>query len=966
MAGPARTALTLALALAAALGVGCVAEEASPTGPRQVRAKRTQAIAPKVATLAEASPRPSPLASSGPVGPARGASEPPPGAPPPLAGASAAPPAVASPLVPAALAGRVALPAHLLADRGNGLIGDRGGSLISDAGSRLIGDRGGGIISDGVGRLGPPQQVAFRLQQAAQPVPVSGALVVLVDAAGEPVLDGSGKPYTATTDAQGRYAFAQTPADRALVAVCQLPGQAAQAAVLVPRATREANVDVASTLMSAYVLERFARTQADPQASLERLPAELEARTRQATGEAVAGSEGPTAIGKDAAVAFLDGLRQREARLNELYEEVRRVMVVAGQSDLGAGQEATQARFTELVGAARGADGSWHVMDAGVGRLWRIAGGRLTAVGGLGGAAQPDGEPGPTPAPGARALDVRLQDVVAMALDSAGRPLLLAPDRLDRLEADGTLVRLWTGDGMEEATKLIPMPERGVLVVTETALIPVGGASLPATPPTTGFMDVVRTASGEFYYLVGDTSFWGTDREWWRAPPGGPATRLTVPAALTEQEGTGMGGRRWWIGLDDDGWLAVCDDDGNLTFQAPDGATADRMEAATTGRWPSEMRAGPVITQFGGGASGKSYPNTAIGGSRAAGRWLLRDGGLGLIEAGGALRMVAGDGGLSPGTGDQTPSALREPLAALWEAADRLIVIESSSRQVLRVVNRVASALAGVPWAEALAYNIGPGPTDYNFQPGGTSTVLRFGTGYQAPAREAYFMGPQQIRLAPDGALWVLDAHLFLRRVVGDQLTTLAVKSSAAKWEWVDMWPTSATDGVVLMRGSASMRLVGLANVNATASGEAVFPKPAGWSGSADANGLARLPDGAWLVRAYGQTWRYSAGSAPTPLGAAGVEAQALGDAEGSRLAVDALGRAVFAGARNLYRVDLATGRYTAFAGPGTAVLAGELPDTGLIALTGVAMTPAGDLLVVDRGARQVKQLPAATWPGTP
>jgi hypothetical protein len=939
-----RTSLTLVLALAMALGAGCVAPSASPTGPKAIRAKRAQAIAPKVADMAAASPAPSSApATPAPSTPAPASATATP-TPTALATATAAP--VTPSTLQAALAGRVALPASLLGDRGGGVISNGGAGLISQNGGRLISDMG----------------ASYRLQEATAPVAVAGALVVLVDAAGEPVLDAGGRPYTAKTDAQGRYAFVQAPSDRALVVVCQLPGQAAQAAALAPRTTREANMDVASTVMSAYVLERFARTQADPQASLERLPVELEARTRTATGAAVAAGQAPAELGKDAAVAFLEGLRQREAGLDALYEEVRRVMVVAGQSDLGAGQDATQARFTKLVGVARGTDGTWHMMDAGVGRLWRVTGGKLTAVAGLGGAAEGASEPQPTPAPGARALEVRLDDVVAMRRDSSGRPLLLAPDRLDRLEPDGTLTRLWTGAGNAETRGLVPMPSDGVLVVTAAGLVPVAGAPMPPTPASGGYESVVRTPAGDFFYLMGDGGTWSTTRSWWKAPPGGPATKLTVPSTLTEQGGSGTGGRRWWIGLDDAGWLAVCDDEGNLTFQSPDGTASDRLDAATTRAWPTEMRAGPVITQFGGGASMKSYPDTTIGGDRTAGRWFLRDGGLGLIEADGKLRMVAGDGGLAPGSGDQTPSALREPLAAVWEAADRLLVVESSSRQVLRVVNRVASALAGVPWDEGLAYNVGPGPTDYNFQPGGTSTVLRFGSGYQAPAKEAYFMGPQQARLAPDGALWVLDAKLFVRRIAGDALTTLAVKASGSGWEWVDMAPTSATDGVVLMRGSTSMRLVSLANVNATASGEAVFPEPAGWTGGAGGDGLARLPGGDWLVRAYGATWRYAPGSAPVQLGPDGMPTQSLGDTEGGRLAVDAQGRAVFAGARHLYRIDLTTGRFTAFAGPGTAMLAGELPDTGLIALTGVTVTPGGDLLVVDRGARQVKQLPAASW----
>ncbi|MEB3327957.1 MAG: hypothetical protein VKQ33_01860 [Candidatus Sericytochromatia bacterium] len=875
-----------------------------------------------------------------------------------------------SPVVPAAaLQGRVTLPAELLGDRVGGLLGNHGGGLVSNNGAGLLaGQRYGLAQGEGLAQ-----------------VPVASSPVALVDARGEPLRDRDGKPYVTTTNAEGRFAFRAVPADQAVVIVCQAAGQATQAAALVPRTVQTADLDLASTVMSAYVLERFARTQPDPQASLERLPAELEVQARQATGRALTAA--PERLDVATAIGVVEALRSREASLDALYEEVRRAMVVAGQSDLGAGELATRARFARLTGMAVAPDGTRYVMDGGSGRLWKLAAGRLVAVAGLGGGV----EDIPDPPVGARALDVNLGEVVALAIDTEGRPLLLGAHRLDRVRADGTLERLWVapppasdGEDRLAAHAVLPVPAGGALVVTGGGVLGVAGATAPPMPPGVELLAMARRPDGTTYFLTDQAGPTGRVRGWWR----GSDTALPSPLAVPEaQQEIPFGGsvavnHRRWLGLCEDGALAVADDAGALWFVAPDSGAVTALSAATTAAWPPMLRPAPTKSDF-GGAQMASYPTLQVGGD-AQGRWIQGGASVGLIGADGAITMLAGDGTLSPsGSTVDTPTALARPLAAVLDASGQLLVVEDSSRQVLRVVDRVAARFAGVPWNQGYMMGGVPGqPEELSFLPGGTAVQLLFGKRYAVPAPEAYFVQPRRLRLAPDGAVWLLDGTLAVRRLQDGTLTTLAIRSEPLDRAWLDVWPTSPTAGVALVRREDEMRLVAWPE-EAGAEPLAAFPAPPrpddpegdldpddeaafGWRPNGHpADGLAPLPGGGWLVRAYGATWRWRPGEQPVALPADGLAATwKPGETQGGRLTATASGLVAFAARRHVYRVDPETGSYTPVAGPGTANLSGDMPDTGLIHVKGIATTPEGDLLIVDVGARQVKRLPAAAWAG--
>ncbi|MEB3223058.1 MAG: hypothetical protein VKS61_13360 [Candidatus Sericytochromatia bacterium] len=913
--------------------------------------------------------------------------------------------------------------ASVISNGGGGVIANNGGGVISNNGATLVGtlrapatllsDRGGGLISDqGSGLVGPAG--AFRLSQADAVAQyyLPNVRVELRDATGAPLRDGAGNPVIAQTDASGTFRFDVALPDVNLLVTAPLAGGLGAIQAVATRDARDKplQADLFSSLTTAYIMGKFVATQAERQQTLDRLPGEVAEETRRAAVVAFSqtGSQPPTRLDDATALATTEALRQGATAFDQQMEKVRRLLIAAGQADLGAGELASRARFSDVVAAARAADGTTWVLDGGSSRLWKVVEGRLTAVAGLGGVTRGV----PAPATGKPAREVHLGEVVDLALDAQGRPLLLSPQRLDRVEADGTLVRVWQGDEGANALGVVVRPQGGLWVLQRHAVTPLEGAPalrLPSQPggrsggTTVDAVSLACSREGVAYMLTENRG--AGARGWWRLSADQAPVALPMPASLGVHDPFSATYTRL-LGLDAEGWLAASDNPGSLSFVSPGGETAT-VPAAVTGTWPEVMRPAAVELRD---ADGKSFmmdhPRLRIGGDATRGRWLQSPWAVGGLAADGALTLWAGDGNLSPsGSTRETPTGLQEPIGAVATAGGELLVLEDSSNQVLRVVERVASLHVGQPtsqWNQVRADKGGPEGA-YTFeQPGvgvGGAVRIAFGLGYQAPAATAYMSQPALLRLAPDEALWVLDDHAFLRRVAGGQLTTLAVtrpgQGRVAEKAWVDVWPTSATDGVVLARRGTAYHLVTLAQVHASEA-LAVIPQPpmptppeAGddpdawdpgdydaadpstwrqldwWPEGHPADGLAPLPGGAWLIRAYGRTYRWRPGGAPQllqPSGPVPATAWASERQEGGRLAADADGRVVFATPRVVYRVEPETGAYTPLAGRGTALLAGDDPDTGLLDARSVAVTPAGELLIVDVGARQVKRLPPERW----
>ena len=283
---------------------------------------------PPSASPGSASPGPTPGASVGPTAA--------PSAPLPSAG------------VPVTLAGRALAPAALLAaanvrvEGGVGIISDNGGGIVGNNGAGVISDNGGGVVSNHGAGFG-----LLTVAAIAQ-VPLAGLAVRLLDAAGKPVAGADGQPLVAVTDARGRYAFTAALPARNLVVAAALPGAAGGLLALAPRSAapappRQDDLDVISTLTTSYILDQYVRPQADPLATLERLPADVEATTRAAAGTALAGTpaDQPPDLSAARVDASVAALRQHDAAFDHQMEAVRKLLVVAGLAGLGGGLPAT-------------------------------------------------------------------------------------------------------------------------------------------------------------------------------------------------------------------------------------------------------------------------------------------------------------------------------------------------------------------------------------------------------------------------------------------------------------------------------------------------------------------------------------------------------------------------------------------------------------------------------------------------
>src|ERR1035437_9989568 len=111
--------------------------------------------------------------------------------------------------------GSVLIPASIISHNGGNIISHNGGNIIGNnggnvvptnpadvvdtSGGDIISHNGGNVVSNNGGNIISHNGGNFEIRQ----VPLAYAAVKLTDAAGSPVKDGSGKPITTTTDADG-------------------------------------------------------------------------------------------------------------------------------------------------------------------------------------------------------------------------------------------------------------------------------------------------------------------------------------------------------------------------------------------------------------------------------------------------------------------------------------------------------------------------------------------------------------------------------------------------------------------------------------------------------------------------------------------------------------------------------------------------------------------------------------------
>jgi hypothetical protein len=338
-----------------------------------------------------------------------------------------------------------------------GIISDRGGGLLSDRGGSIIGNHGAGLTSD-AGSL-------YRLL-ALEQVPQVGAKVYVLDALGRPLRGRDGRALHAATDAEGRYAFTGDLPTHNMVLAVELAGGKGLWQAILPKdapSPRRVDLDLISTLTTSYILGRYVSPQADPQATLDKLPAAAEADTRSRASNAFveAGARVPESFDPAVTVPVVDGLRRRDAALDGQLEHVKRLLVAGGLSDLGNGMPATQIPLNGVSGVLAAGDGSLFVYAGNDKRIWRVANGRAEAVVGNG-----LFDPDTRDHGGKRALEVPLHVVRCATLDARGALVFCDRYRVYAVGTDGTLRSLAT---LSTDANLITPGPRGTLLVVDDA-----------------------------------------------------------------------------------------------------------------------------------------------------------------------------------------------------------------------------------------------------------------------------------------------------------------------------------------------------------------------------------------------------------------------------------------------------------------------------------------------------------------
>jgi streptogramin lyase len=323
------------------------------------------------------------------------------------------------------LVGKVLVPA--------GIVSDQGGAIITNNGGNIIANNSGGVISDHGG--------ARRLLEARPQLPYVGATVRVLDAAGQPVLGADGKPITATTDAQGAYAITALLPARNLLIDVQLPEAKGSVQAVVPRdgsGRKTVDVDLVSTLTTGYILEQYVKTQQDPLATLEKLPADVEKDTRAKAAAAVAASNvAPTALHAADVVKAVDDLRKANASFDAQMETVKKLLIVAGASDLGSGLKALDVTIGDISDFRMAKDGSIYILNTQDNRIWRLRPDRILDV-----AAGNRGTPDKADLAGKLPTEANLDRPVALALDPDDRLVFTDTHGTYRIGADGKLARV--------------------------------------------------------------------------------------------------------------------------------------------------------------------------------------------------------------------------------------------------------------------------------------------------------------------------------------------------------------------------------------------------------------------------------------------------------------------------------------------------------------------------------------------
>jgi sugar lactone lactonase YvrE len=275
----------------------------------------------------------------------------------PLAGV--ANPAIAAPIISNnganVLKGSVRVPASIVSHNGGNIVSNNGGTIISHNGGNIISHNGGNV----------------RISQ----VPLAFTTVRLKDAAGAPVKDARGQDLVTKTDANGNYAFPVEVKGRNLVIEADVEGQAGKLKSLLPKDGLEAgkglDVDLTSTLTLAYILEQYVKGDL---ATFERLTRDIEAKARVVTEEAIVEKqiELPKTLDEGAIVAKVDEVRSADPEVDQIFEEIKKLLVIAGVVREGDGLRALEVAPGTVGATLYDKEGNLFVFSQSLHNVWKI------------------------------------------------------------------------------------------------------------------------------------------------------------------------------------------------------------------------------------------------------------------------------------------------------------------------------------------------------------------------------------------------------------------------------------------------------------------------------------------------------------------------------------------------------------------------------------------------------------------
>ncbi|MEB3300314.1 MAG: hypothetical protein VKO21_12630 [Candidatus Sericytochromatia bacterium] len=257
--------------------------------------------------------------------------------------------------------------------------GTLGGQLVADAAAGLVGHAAGGLTAP-AGRPRHALKAATTLVQQA----IADVQVALVDARGLAISDEAGRPLITRTDASGRFTLSP-PASTRPARLQVGPDPATAFGRLVLPGTDRADVDLSSTLVARYCVDQFLSDQPDPERALARLPADVEAATVART-EAVLADTAELLAERDrlddrTVTEAVQLLRTRHTAVQEQFETVRKLLVVAGLFNLGDGEPATEVALSDVRGLLTAPDGGLYLNCPEDRRIWWLrADGTLKAV----------------------------------------------------------------------------------------------------------------------------------------------------------------------------------------------------------------------------------------------------------------------------------------------------------------------------------------------------------------------------------------------------------------------------------------------------------------------------------------------------------------------------------------------------------------------------------------------------------